>query len=193
MRIYLTAATILLAGSAAFAAVSSYAVQEPAAPSAQHMQIQESVGTFEGVVTMLAPGMEGQTSPAKEVVTAFGPFWVQSDFTMPMGPEMSYEGRGVFGYSVASGKYTGTWIGNNEDHLSIMEGDLDEKTGVLTMRWEAPNMMTRKLTNHNSETTRTKDSYTMTFFEEGAPIWKMEMKRTLKQTDASAGTESGGK
>ncbi|MDF1837361.1 MAG: DUF1579 family protein [Planctomycetota bacterium] len=186
MRIYLTAAAVLLAGSAAFAAVSSYAVQAPAAPAAQHKHLHEGIGTFEGVVTMLAPGMEGQTNTAKEVITAHGPFFLKSDFTMPMGPGMNYEGHGVFGYSVASGKYTGTWIGNTEDHLAIMEGDYNEKTGVMTMRWMAPNMMTKKLTQHHSETTRTKDAYTMTFFEEGTPIWKMEMKRTSKPVEASA-------
>ncbi|MFT5199567.1 MAG: hypothetical protein ACI87O_002237 [Planctomycetota bacterium] len=184
MRLYLTAAAVLLAGSAAFAAVSSFSAQEPAAPSAQHKQLQEGVGTFEGVVTMLYPGAEGQTSTAKETITAHGPFWVKSDFTMPMGPGMNYEGHGMFGYSVASGKYTGTWIGSTEDHLAIMEGDYDEKSGVMTMHWMAPNMMTKKLTKHHSETTRTKDSYTMTFFEEGSPIWKMDMKRTSKPVEA---------
>lgn len=177
-RFYLSAAAVLLAGSAAFAAVTTYTAQAPAEPSAEHKMIQKSVGTYEGVVTMLAPGMEGETNTAKEVVTAHGPFFVKSDFTMPMGPGMNYEGHGVFGYSAASKKHVGTWIGNNEDHLAIMEGDYDEKTNTLTMRWKAPNMMTKELTNHHSELVRTEDAYTMTFFEEGKEIWKMDMKRT---------------
>ena len=123
--------------------------------------------------------------PAKETVSAHGPFWVKSNFEMPMGPGMNYEGHGVFGYSVAKEKYMGTWIGNTEDHLAIMEGDFDEKTETMTMKWEAPNMMTKELTQHHSETTRTKDSYIMTFFEEGSPIWKMEMKRTSGAVEAS--------
>ncbi|MBL4771476.1 MAG: DUF1579 family protein [Planctomycetes bacterium] len=183
-RIYLSAAATLLIGSAAFAAVT-YKAQAPAKPSAQHERLLTEVGTYEGVVTMLAPGMEGQTNTATEVVTAHGGFFIKSDFTMPMGPGMNYEGHGVFGYSVASGKYVGTWIGSMEDHLAIMEGDYDEKTGVMTMRWMAPNMMTKKLTQHHSETTRTEGAYTMTFFEEGAPIWKMDMKRTSKVLEAT--------
>jgi hypothetical protein len=172
------ALAVLLTGSLAFAAVRPVLFEEMAMPkpTTEHAELQKCVGTWEGTVTMYAPGMPQTPSPAKEVVTAAGPFWTTSHFTSDfMG--MTYEGRGCHGYDPQKGKFTSTWIDNMSSYLSVMEGEMDAETGMLVSHWDAPTM-TGEMAPHRSENKFSGDAYTMTFYTEDVKIMVIDMKRT---------------
>ena len=173
---------LLAAGSAVFAANSTWQEPEMQKPSAEHKALHQTVGNWEGTITMFMPGVPEIPMPASEVVTAFGPFWVQAEFTSPMGP-MEYKGTGSFGYDPESKMHTGTWIDNMGSYLSVMKGKMDKETNTLTMKWKAPNHE-GKMAPHRNETVRTKNAYTATFYTDGVKTMVIDMKRV-----AEAGTK----
>ena len=162
LRTRLFASVLLLAtGTLAVAAIRP-STQEPVEPTKQHEMLMKSVGEWEGTATLFVPGMPSTPVPATETVAAFGPFWTTTDFkSVLMG--VPYNGRGSFGYDPAKGKFLGTWIDSLSPNLSVMEGDFDEASRSITMRWEGPDM-TGTIVPQRSVNVMGEDSYTMTFF-----------------------------
>lgn len=175
---------LIAAASAALVVATTFAVttfQEGETPTEVHETLQRSAGEWEGMITMQGPEGEMQM-PASETVTAFGDFWTMSEFSCPMGPDMTYHGRGTFGYDARTEKLVGTWVDNTTSHMSVMEGEIDEETGAHTMVYEAPSSMDpTKMSTHKNVTTHGKDSYTMVFHEkvdgEFVETMRMDMKR----------------
>ena len=175
-------ALALLVGSATAAAVRARSAQdEPTMPqpTEHHALIQKGVGSFEGTLTSFYPGMPAEPIPASETVAAIGPFWTQSTFEcLFMG--QPYLGTGCVGYDAEQQKFVGTWIDSMSSHLAVMEGELSED-GVLVMRWQAPGW-TGAMEQHRSETVRSDDGYTMTFFmgegDAAAKTMVIDMRRT---------------
>lgn len=162
--ICVSALLVSAAAAATTAALRSVASQEGPKPSEQHEWLMGQLGDWEGTITMSMPGMEGE-SPATETVTAFGPFWTQSQFVCEFeGMPMPYKGTGSTGYDAASGEFVSTWIHNSGPHIAIMRGKRDAKTGVLEMHWSAPMPGTDIMTPHRSVMTTTDDTYELKFY-----------------------------
>jgi hypothetical protein len=182
----------LAAGSLAVAAVQPALFQEPQAPqpTEQHKFLLEGVGTWEGTIQMLMPGMEGEPSPATETIEAIGSLWTRSKFECSFAG-MPFVGTGCTGYDPEKKAFVGTWVDNMTTSITMMEGKLDPKTNTLTMRWKAPDMATGAMTAHRSELTVKKDAYTMSFYMgegEGMKTMVIDMKRKGGATrEAGAG------
>lgn len=149
-------------------------------PGPEHKLLLDSVGTWEGTMTMFMPDVPSTPVAAKEVVSALGPFWTTSKFTCNfMG--MAFEGTGTMGYDQREKQYVGTWIDNMTTHLAVMSGDMGADGKTMVMRWQAPDPATGKLTPERNETVFAKDSYTSTFYlgeGAGTKIMVIAMKRT---------------
>jgi len=171
---------LAVAGSAVFAASKVWS-QEPGMPkpTAHHNELQKGVGLWEGSITMFMPGVPEVPMPAKEVVTAQGPFWVHSSFTTSMGPMGEYNGFGYTGYDPIAKEYVGTWMDNVSATFSVMKGNLDKEGKVLTLKWTAPNEM-GVMTEMYNETVRSKNAYTITFYANGEKNMMIDMKRVLE-------------
>ncbi|HPF13437.1 MAG: DUF1579 family protein [Planctomycetes bacterium] len=184
MKRLITCSIVALAGSLAVTTALSLAPQESTMPKPadQHKMLHKSIGTWEGTLTMFVPGQPETPMPAHEVVEAHGPFWTASHFACDMGG-MQFEGFGSMGYDTTKEKFIGTWIDNMSTSLTLMEGDFDKETGLLTMRWEGPDM-TGKMVPNRSEGTFHEDSYEMRFFMGDEPSMTISMKRKAPEKGA---------
>ena len=171
--------TVAVAGPALFQEMTM------PSPTEHHAQLQKSVGHWEGTITMTMPGMGEMVSPASEDVRSGGPFWTISDFKSDMGG-MPYSGHGCHGFDPEKGKYVSTWIDNMTSYLNVMEGSLDEESGMIVMEWNAPDM-TGAMAPHRSEQKMSDDAYTMTFYTSGEQTMVIDMKKTAaKPVEASS-------
>ena len=181
-----TVAVVLAAGTVTFAATRPL-VQEMQfpKPTQEHAELQQSVGEWQGTITMFMPGMPEQKAAASEIVRSAGPFWIQSEFTSEfMG--MPYKGYGAHGFDPNSGQFTSTWIDNFSSFLSVMKGTHNAETDMIVMEWDAPDM-TGQMAPHRSEQKHSKDSYTMTFYTSDVKTMVIEMNRKgSAATNASA-------
>jgi hypothetical protein len=172
------ALAVLVACASAFALTAR---QEMPQPTETHKELVKGAGEWVGSITIFTPGAPEQKSAARETVVAIGEFWIQAHFvTEFMG--MPYVGTGCVGYDERAKKYVGTWIDSMSSYLAVMEGEMDEQSGKLVMRWTAPDM-TGQMTQHRHETVHGKDSYTSTFYageDSTEPTMKIEMKRKPK-------------
>lgn len=156
-----------------------------------HAEILKGVGTWKGTLTMKAPGMPPEPMPATETVTAVGSLWTQARFECDfMG--MPYVGTGCFGYDPDAKKMRGTWVDSTSTFLSVMEGEMDEESHTVTMRWKAPTM-DGSMVDHRSVTVHSDDAYTSTFYVadgEGGEMEMMviDMKRVAKGKEKSKAT-----
>lgn len=137
MKIHTYFAALAVLAGGAYAVIAPTQAPEPEEPTAQHEALMEGVGTFTGTMKMLMPGMEMEM-PCTEEVTAFGDFWVVTDFTCSMGPDAVYHGRGTMGYDPRTKEAIGTWIDTTTSHMSMMRGTNDLEKGVTTMDFEMP-------------------------------------------------------
>jgi len=170
--------TLLIAGSAVFAANTVMQEPEMPKPTAEHKALQMTTGNWEGTITMYMPGMDPLASPAKETVTAHGPFWVTSEFSSEfMGQK--YKGQGHMGYDERTKEHQGTWVDNMGSYLSVMKGTMDKENNLLTMHWDAPDM-TGQMAPHRSETVRSKNAYTIIFYTSDVKTMVIDMKRVAK-------------
>jgi len=170
--------SLLFVGAALSAVAMRSANQEPQKPqpTEEHHAILRSVGTWEGSMKLWIPGMPEQTTSCTEVNTAFGDFWMTTDFECQLMGD-TYRGQGATGYDPMKGKYVGTWMDNMSPFLAVMEGE--ERDGKLIMRWTGPTM-DGSVQPHRFEMVHAGESYTSTFFVgEGAGTKTMEfhMKR----------------
>ncbi|MFG0319092.1 MAG: DUF1579 family protein, partial [Planctomycetota bacterium JB042] len=76
--------------------------------------------------------------------------------------------------------FVGTWIDNMSSYLAVMEGEKDEQTGAIVMRWMAPDGMTGLMVPHRNEVKATEDRSVSTFYVgegEGRKIMEIDLKR----------------
>lgn len=179
-RRILPLALVLSTATLAFAAIRPLS-QEMPQPTPEHAQILNGVGVWEGTLTSFMGGGPADPVPAKETVEGIGKFWTQSKFTCNfMG--MPYLGTGCVGYDAKNGKYVGTWIDNMSSYLAVMEGEMNEETNTLVMRYDAPDM-TGQMAAHRIESVYNENSYVSTFYTgagEGTKTMVIEMKRKGK-------------
>lgn len=109
-------------------------------PGPEHKALQKDVGIWDAKVTMHMPGTPPQESKATETVTAFGPFWIHSDFKGEMMGQ-PFEGRGTQTYDPHKKVYVGTWHDTMSPYNMVHEGTYDEKTRTLTCKSSMPDMM----------------------------------------------------
>lgn len=173
-------ALLLSAVAATTLAFRNAVFQEPEAPSREHAMLMEAVGEWEGTLEMTMPGMEGKF-PATDTITAFGPFWTQSNFESDfMG--MPYKGTGVMGFDPKGKEFVGTWIQNTDSSFMVMRGTIND-AGEMEMKWEAALPGSDELVPHRSTTRHTKDSYVNKFYvgEGDAEIHQMTISMTRKK------------
>lgn len=158
--------TLLVLGLCALATSCANAPAEPGGmpqPTAEHKELMQGVGSWEGTLTSYIPGQPESTIPAQDEVVGVGGFWTHSRFScVYMG--QPYIGTGLLGYNPATKSYVGTWVDSMSSHLAIMKGEKDAKTNALVMQWHAPNEQ-GVMTHQRSVTERTDDAYTITFYE----------------------------
>lgn len=146
--------------------------------TAEQEEILQGVGNWEGTITMFIPGQDAAASPATEQVQGLGSVGTTTRFSSKfMG--QPYVGTGVVGYDPVTRCYRGTWTDNMSPYVSVMEGKKNPETNAVVMHWKSPNME-GVMTQQRSETVRTADSYTMTFYEgegEGRKAMVIAMKR----------------
>jgi len=161
--------------------------QEMEEPTPEHVELLSGVGTWGGTMTLFAPdGSEMASSPARETVEGVGPFWTQARFECELMGQ-PYVGTGHMGYDPAKGKYVGTWVDSMSSFFALMEGETSADGKTLVMHWTAPDM-TGRMSPHRSETVRSKDAYTSTFFMgDDTRTMVLAMKRTSKAAEAAAG------
>lgn len=182
-----TASLVVVAVSAISVAAVRPAMlfpQEMPKPTEHHKLLMKSVGKWEGTLTMTMPGMPTEGVAATEEITAFGPFWTTSRFECDfMG--MPFMGSGSMGYDPAKGKYLGTWIDNMSPALAVMEGEMDEESGKLTMHYEAMNQMTGEMTPHSNVMTMSENAYTLEFYmgegDDAQHTMTISMKRKMEK------------
>lgn len=191
MKFKTTILSLVAASVATTALFASRAAQMPEMPTPkeQHKMLQMAVGEWEGSMKNFMPGMPEAGVPAKQTVEAVGGFWTQSRFECTfMG--MPYIGAGCTGYDETKKKYVATWFDNMSSEMALMEGDYDEKTKTLTMRWIAPDMTTGQPTPHRYECVQTGDSAISTFYM-GEGAGQKTMIIDLKRKGAKKAAEAG--
>ena len=166
-KILIAALAVLTVGAASVAAVRPAALfgQEDMPmpqPSEHHELLMHSVGEDTGTITMHMAGMPNTPNKATETIEAFGGFWTRSHFECDfMG--MPFQGMGSMGYDPMKKKFIGTWQDNMSPTLSVMEGDYDEESKMMTMHWMAPTM-TGEIAPHRSEMVHSENGYKIEFF-----------------------------
>lgn len=105
-------------------------------PTAEHKWLQSRVGTWDCVVH--CPVM-GEPTKATEVATAFGEFWISSEFS---GSYMGtpFQGKMLVTYDPMKQKYVSTWADSTMPTLFVMEGTKDAAGKKLTSTGMGPNM-----------------------------------------------------
>jgi hypothetical protein len=103
-------------------------------PTAQHKLLSKDVGTWDASIKlwMGGPNSEPTESKGVETNTMLGGFWLVGAFKGDIGGQ-PFEGRGQVGYDTNKKKYVTTWIDTMSSEVMLLEGDLDEKTHILTM------------------------------------------------------------
>jgi hypothetical protein len=131
-----TFALCLLAVTATAGVVSTRADDPPPTPqpTAQHKLLAKDVGTWDASVKFWMGGPDSAPSESKgvETNTMLGGFWLISEFKGEFGGQ-PFEGRGQMGYDTNKNKYVVSWVDTMSSQIMLLEGDLDEKSHVLTM------------------------------------------------------------
>ena len=169
---------LLAACSSAPPAPPADAMQLPP-PMAEHKRLLEGVGEWEGTLTMWVPDQPEQQIAAREVIEPLGSYWTRSRFTCDfMG--LPFEGTGTTGYDPVKQRYVGTWVDSMTMELVVMEGEMSADGKTLVMRWTARDPGTGQPGPQRSETVRTGDTTTSTFFHgegQGTKSMQIVMKR----------------
>lgn len=132
-------------------------------PTAQHMDLVASAGTYTGTLTSYEAGPEPLSTTCTETVEAIGSFWTRSTMTCEfMG--MPYEGTGIVGYDEASGEYIGDWVDNMAPFYAFMRGKYLADGKTLRMRYSAPDWMSGEMVPHWIDTVKSENGYTSTFY-----------------------------
>lgn len=137
-------------------------------PSAHHLAMQRSEGTWDAVVKMFtAPGKPPMVSKGVEVNKLVpGGLWLQSEFKSEM-MGTPFEGRGLFGYDPASGKHVGTWVDSMVTSLALPVGTCKDDCREITMTFDGPGMDGKPVTYKEVTVEKTPDLRIMTMSIKG--------------------------
>jgi hypothetical protein len=110
-------------------------------PQTEHKWLRRLLG--EWTYKMNAPAQAGQPaheSTGTESVRPIGYLWVAAETQGEMpgaGPMTSIM---TLGYSPATKRFVGTWIGSMMTHMWVYDGELDPSGRVLTLTSDGPSM-----------------------------------------------------
>ncbi|WDI39733.1 DUF1579 family protein [Bremerella sp. P1] len=103
------------------------------APGKPHEHLQAMVGKYKTTSHWIVPGKDEESvdEGTAEFKPILGGRFVTQHF------QSTYDGQpmngfGIMGYDNAAQKFVGIWIDNMSTHILHTEGQLDEKTGVMT-------------------------------------------------------------
>lgn len=140
------------------------ACMEAGTPGAQHQRLTETVGVWNGKVTMwMTPGAEPAKSECTSTITAimdgrFTKCEVNGD--MPgMGP---FNGFGIYGYDNVTQQYQSSWLSNCSTNIMVGTGKASSDGKTLTWTYTHSCPITKKPTTMREVERRTgKDSFTL--------------------------------
>lgn len=103
------------------------------APGKPHEHLQAMVGKYKTTSSWVVPGKEEESvdEGTAEFKSILGGRFVTQEFASSYAGQ-PMQGFGILGYDNAQQKFVGIWIDNMSTHLLHTEGQLDEKTGVMT-------------------------------------------------------------
>lgn len=113
--------------------------------------LRKDVGEWDATITITPqPGAAPQASTGRLVGRLIaGGRWLITDFK---NHTTGFEGHGIYGFNVASGRYVGTWVDDMRTNLYVGEGEWDAASRTMTYVWKAtmPNgqPMSWKETSH---------------------------------------------
>jgi hypothetical protein len=178
----------LLVLAAATGMISTRADAQPPTPepTAHHKLLSKDVGTWDAKVKfwMGGPNSEPSESKGVETNTMLGGFWLVSEFKGEFGGQ-PFEGRGQMGYDVNKGKYVVSWIDTMSSEIMLLEGDLDEKTHILTMtgKGKGPDgkpYEAKEVSEHKGDDTRVFTMYMKSDETKGEMVKMMEITYTRR-------------
>jgi len=123
-------------------------------PGPEHEVFLKDVGVWDATVEVkLAPAPQISSGEARNSL-ACGGLWLVTEFRNESG----FEGRGLYGYDPARGKYVGTWIDSMRTFMVLSDGEYDASTRTMILRTEHTDPTGR--TMRWREVTRTVDDDT---------------------------------
>jgi hypothetical protein len=125
---------------AAVLAAEDQEAMAPAAPSPEHVWLQQLVGdwTARSEATMEA-GAEPWVMESTESVRAVGGLWIVGEGSASLDGTQ-FTSIMTLGYDPERDAFVGTWIDSMQTHLWTYVGHLDETRKVLTLDTEGPGM-----------------------------------------------------
>lgn len=117
------------------------AMQEMAAPTAQHERLTPFIGTFKAEVKIwMGPGEPSVTTGTMHNTWTLGGRFVRQSYkgdSVPgPNPFPDFEGQGYWGYNKNTGQYEGFWIDTASTVMQNEKGSVDEPGKVWTMTGE---------------------------------------------------------
>lgn len=135
-------------------------------PGPEHKWLAEEVGdwTIEGKMWM-EPGKDPMPFKATSKITMRFDRYIHEEFKGE--GEMPMQGFGIFGYDNSNKEFQGLWTSNMGTSMHIMSGQLDEKTGKLTIsgEWTEKGMGGMKIKSRVVNTRKSKDEVLVEVFD----------------------------
>lgn len=135
-------------------------------PGPEHKWLAEEVGdwTIEGKMWM-EPGKDPMPFKATSKITMRFDRYIHEEFKGE--GEMPMHGFGIFGYDNSNREFQGLWTSNMGTSMHIMSGQLDEKTGKLTIsgEWTEKGMGGMKIKSRVVNTRKSKDEALVEVFD----------------------------
>jgi hypothetical protein len=192
MKVFVTLATLLAALSLGCSSSGSHskhaqpsmedmmaAMMTAGTPGAEHRKLDPFVGTWSAEVKMFmdpAAGPEVSTGVMVNLWILDGRY-LEGSFEGNFGG-MPFEGRSIWGFDVAAGKYVGSWTDSMSTAISTSSGPISKDGKNFTLQMVNTDPMTGKAAYGEELITIDSDSqHTMTMFEmhDGKKVKTMEI------------------
>lgn len=138
-----------------------------ATPGEQHQFLLRDVGTWEcETSTYMDPNKEPVRGECEAVVTPLmDGRYIQVDMRGDLPGLGVYAGLGTFGFDIAKGKYSATWLDNQSTSMMVGEGELSEDGRVMAWKFQYTCPITKKPTTMREvETYHSADEKTLEMF-----------------------------
>ncbi len=134
------------------------------APGEPHEHLQKMVGKYKTISNWIVPGKEEESvdEGTAEFKSILGGRFVTQHFKSTYNGQ-PMDGFGLLGYDNAAEKFVGIWVDNMSTHILHTEGQLDEKTGVLTEKGTCSSPIGTM--NFKMTTVPTEDGFVFTLFQ----------------------------
>ncbi|BCR05619.1 hypothetical protein DESUT3_26880 [Desulfuromonas versatilis] len=154
-----------------------------AQPQKQHRWLAKFLGEWDYQVSaMMGPDKPPETFYGTERVRPLGDFWVLAEGEGEMGCGGTATTLMTLGYSLATRRFVGTWIGSMMPHLWVYDGELDAAEGVLTLNAQGPDMEGRMSSFRDVIEFRSDDQRVLTSYMLGADDnWQEIMSATYRR------------